>query len=144
MTQRSREAVTKPVVLPEPFNGETSWEDWKLHFEDVAAVNEWTDNQKLKLNGFEYALLDERKRHFITYLENHRRHTEEQLQRCKSDLSRRVERPTTMLSSRPGGRNARKDGRTSQKIFSLSQIKHFPNWSPQQESVLLYSPTFGS
>ena len=48
MTQRSREAVTKPVVLPEPFNGETSWEDWKLHFEDVAAVNEWTDNQKLK------------------------------------------------------------------------------------------------
>ena len=38
----------KPVVLPEPFDGEASWEDWKLHFEDVAAVNEWTDDQKLK------------------------------------------------------------------------------------------------
>ena len=38
----------KAVVLPEPFNGEASWEEWKLHFEDVAAVNEWTDDQKLK------------------------------------------------------------------------------------------------
>ena len=40
--------AAKPVVLPEPFNGETSWEDWKLHFEDVAVVNEWTAEQKLK------------------------------------------------------------------------------------------------
>ena len=40
--------ATKPVVLPEPFNGEASWEDWKLHFEDVAVVNEWTAEQKLK------------------------------------------------------------------------------------------------
>ena len=40
--------AAKPVVLPEPFNGETSWEDWRLHFEDVAAVNEWTAAQKLK------------------------------------------------------------------------------------------------
>ena len=30
--------ATKLVVLPEPFNRETSWEDWRLHFEDVAAV----------------------------------------------------------------------------------------------------------
>jgi hypothetical protein len=36
-------------VLPELFDGVTSWEDWKLHFEDVAAVNEWTDGHKLKL-----------------------------------------------------------------------------------------------
>ena len=40
--------AAKPVVLPEPFNGQTSWEDWKLHFEDVAVVNEWTAEQKLK------------------------------------------------------------------------------------------------
>ena len=40
--------AAKAVVLPEPFNGEASWEEWKLHFEDVAAVNEWTDDQKLK------------------------------------------------------------------------------------------------
>jgi hypothetical protein len=35
-------------MLPDTFGGETSWEYWKLHFEDVAAVNEWTDEQKLK------------------------------------------------------------------------------------------------
>ena len=40
--------AARPVVLPEPFDGESSWEDWRLHFEDVAAVNEWTDAQKLK------------------------------------------------------------------------------------------------
>jgi hypothetical protein len=43
--------ASKPVVLPEPYNGETSWEDWMLHFEDVAAVNEWTNDQKMALCG---------------------------------------------------------------------------------------------
>ena len=38
----------KPVVLPEPFNGETSWDEWSVHFENVAAVNEWNDEQKLQ------------------------------------------------------------------------------------------------
>ena len=37
--------------MPEPFDGETSCEDWKLNFEDVAAVNEWTDKQKLKVSN---------------------------------------------------------------------------------------------
>ena len=40
--------AAKPVVLPEPFSGETSWEDWKLHFEDVAEVNSWSAEDKLK------------------------------------------------------------------------------------------------
>ena len=40
--------ATKPVVLPEPFSGETSWEDWNFHFQNVADVNEWNDEQKLK------------------------------------------------------------------------------------------------
>ena len=40
--------AARPLVLPEPFDGKKSWDDWKLHFEDVAAVNEWTAPQKLK------------------------------------------------------------------------------------------------
>ena len=40
--------AAKPVVLPEPFCGESSWEDWSFHFENVADVNEWNDEQKLK------------------------------------------------------------------------------------------------
>ena len=40
--------AAKPIVLPEPFSGETLWEDWKLHFEDLVIVNEWTAAQKLR------------------------------------------------------------------------------------------------
>ena len=39
---------TKPVVLPETFDGIKSWDDWYFHFENVAAVNGWSDEQKLK------------------------------------------------------------------------------------------------
>ena len=38
----------KPVVLPEPFNGKTSWDEWSVHFENIAAVNEWNAEQKLQ------------------------------------------------------------------------------------------------
>ena len=38
----------KPVVLPEPFNGEKSWEEWSYHFKNVATVNTWTEEQKLQ------------------------------------------------------------------------------------------------
>ena len=40
--------AARPVVLPEPFDGQLSWGDWKLHFEDVAAVNTWSAEQKLQ------------------------------------------------------------------------------------------------
>ena len=39
----------KPVILPEPFQGMTNWNEWIEHFERVAVVNEWTSNAaKLK------------------------------------------------------------------------------------------------
>ena len=40
--------AAKPVVLPEPFSGETSWDKWSIHFENVTDVNGWDDEQKLK------------------------------------------------------------------------------------------------
>ena len=40
--------ATRPLVLPETYSGETSWEDWAFHFENVAAVNEWTAEQKMQ------------------------------------------------------------------------------------------------
>ena len=33
--------ASKPLVLPETFNGEGSWDDWIAHFGNVAAVNKW-------------------------------------------------------------------------------------------------------
>ena len=38
----------RPLVLPETFDGTGSWSDWCFHFENVAAVNGWSDAQKLQ------------------------------------------------------------------------------------------------
>jgi hypothetical protein len=37
-------------VLPDTFNGngEFDWNEWKCHFDNVAAVNAWSAEYKLK------------------------------------------------------------------------------------------------
>ena len=37
----------QPVITPEPFSREQSWEDWIDHFESIASINRWNDEQKL-------------------------------------------------------------------------------------------------
>ena len=39
--------AARPQVVPEPFTGEGSWDDWIDHFESAAAVNKWGDADKL-------------------------------------------------------------------------------------------------
>ena len=36
---------TKSVVLPDTFDGIKSCDDWYFHFENVVAVNGWSDKQ---------------------------------------------------------------------------------------------------
>ena len=38
----------RPLVLPEPFTGETDYCDWTDHFENVAVVNGWDEAAKLQ------------------------------------------------------------------------------------------------
>lgn len=38
---------TRPLIVPEPFSGEGSWDDWSDHFESAAAVNKWENADKL-------------------------------------------------------------------------------------------------
>ena len=40
--------ATRPLVLPEPYDGTGSWSEWSFHFDNVAAVNNWDDTQKLQ------------------------------------------------------------------------------------------------
>ena len=40
--------ASRPLVLPEPFSGEGSWESWLYHFESVADMNDWDNGKKLK------------------------------------------------------------------------------------------------
>ena len=37
----------RPVITPDAFNGELSWDEWIDHFESVARVNEWDDATRL-------------------------------------------------------------------------------------------------
>ena len=37
----------RPLIPPDPFSGKRIWESWLRHFEDVAAVNSWDDEQKI-------------------------------------------------------------------------------------------------
>ena len=39
--------ANRPLVMPEIFNGETSWDQWIYHFENVAAVNKWDEAGRL-------------------------------------------------------------------------------------------------
>ena len=42
-----RSVPARPVVLPETFTGEQNFDHWVSHFESVAAVNKWSDGEKL-------------------------------------------------------------------------------------------------
>ena len=41
--------AARPLVLPDPFSGNASWDQWIYHFESVAEVNTWDGEQKLKV-----------------------------------------------------------------------------------------------
>ena len=45
---RGAAGTTRPLVLPEPYDGTGSWSEWSFHFENVATVNSWDDAQKLQ------------------------------------------------------------------------------------------------
>ena len=36
-----------PLLIPDPFDGETNFDEWISHFENVAELNGWTDEEKL-------------------------------------------------------------------------------------------------
>ena len=50
MTQEveSNQRPSRPLVLPETFDGERDFDEWISHFEDVADLNGWNDGEKLR------------------------------------------------------------------------------------------------
>ena len=38
--------ATRPLVLPEKFNGTGNFDEWISHFEGIAAINKWTEDDK--------------------------------------------------------------------------------------------------
>ena len=37
-----------PLLISDQFDGETNFDEWMSHFENVAELNGWTDEEKLR------------------------------------------------------------------------------------------------
>ena len=50
LAQSAGFAPVRPLMLPDTFCGssESNWTDWKCHFDNVAYVNAWSEEDKLK------------------------------------------------------------------------------------------------
>ena len=46
--ERGPAGTTRPLVLPELYDGTGNCREWSFHFDKVAAVNNWDDTQKLQ------------------------------------------------------------------------------------------------
>ena len=46
-TDEPSHRFSRPLLIPDPFDGETNFDEWMSHFEDVAELNGWTDKEKL-------------------------------------------------------------------------------------------------
>ena len=42
------ERPRRPLLLPESYSGESNFDIWIVHFENMASINEWDDAAKLK------------------------------------------------------------------------------------------------
>ena len=47
MSQKEKCKSGRPVIVPEYFSGEGSYEDWLDQFESIAEINHWNSEQKL-------------------------------------------------------------------------------------------------
>ncbi len=47
-SRQDKSAMKMARPLPDSFNGEGSWEQWRFHFVNVTAVNEWNEAHCLK------------------------------------------------------------------------------------------------
>eukprot|EP00731_Ephydatia_muelleri_P023001 Em0015g584a len=95
--------AARPLVMPEIFNGDSSWDQWIYHFENVAVVNDWDEDAslpKLRLKVVEslrtlvdkaYPDLEDNAKeqlalnHFVSQIEN-----------CQVAFSVRQKRPKTV------------------------------------------------
>ena len=97
--------AARPLVLPDTFNGEGStWTDWKFHFNNVASVNAWDNDQKLL--WLKVRLTDRvRREPFNFYRQTRSRHSTEPSKLWMKDLSQLARRTCTKLSFKVGERN---------------------------------------
>ena len=46
-----RQPPTRPLVLPEKFDGTGNFEEWISHFESISAINNWNEEEKYQHSG---------------------------------------------------------------------------------------------
>ena len=40
--------AARPLMVPDAYSGEGSWSQWQYHFQNVVAVNDWSEEAQLK------------------------------------------------------------------------------------------------
>ena len=41
------QTITRPLVLPEKFDGTGNFKEWISHFESIAALSKWNEEEKI-------------------------------------------------------------------------------------------------
>ena len=104
----------KPIVLPESFSAEESWEDWLDHLNNVAAVNSWDGEQKLL--WLKVHMTGKLRQHSRSCLTTPRGPLRPQLNPMVKGLSPRVSGSCTLPNFRCATRGRQKAGPISGKI----------------------------
>ena len=91
--------MSRPLVIPEPFTGEGSWDQWIFHFENIAEVNKW--DAAGKLQWLKVRLADVRKLLSKGFQRKTQLITTALRSAYRSGSNHRAERNATELSCRP-------------------------------------------
>ena len=90
--------ASRPLVLPNPFSGDQNWTEWIGHFEDVAAVNEWRDDDA-KLQWLKVRLTGKAQTAFQRFPEDTRKSYVEAKKAMKARFEHSLDRSVIKLSS---------------------------------------------
>ena len=116
--------ATRPVVLPEVFNGEGSWHQWIFHFENVAAVNEWNDDSCL---CWMKVRLAEHRQHFRDSHKKSLQTIRGQRKLFRNDLSHLATERDIKPSSKHEEKGKKKDGPIFAEDLRMLADKGYPN-----------------
>ena len=105
--------ANRPLVMPEIFNGETSWDQWIYHFENVETVNKWDEAARLcwlkvRLTGRAQTALQRVFRATRTR-ECAKKALQERFEPCRKGSSHRVVKSATKVQAQFQERRKKKD-----------------------------------
>ena len=132
----SSSSIQRPVVLLDMYSGEGSWSECKYYFENVALVNERSEERNC--SGYEFVWLAERRKQFSTWQPMQQHPSAPPSKHSMKDLSQRVEGYYTRWNFRPEGRRNWKGGQSLQTNLKTLVEKGFPELQNDAKEQLTF------